>query len=255
MTTGTGSENARVMWSVISIAIMVLLVGDTVPSLGQQAGSYRPRTVSDGGVIVGQVTFSDPVPAPRRLEITQDGEVCDQEPKFAEDLVVGEDGGLLNVVVWLSDVREGKPWDTTSPPALDQRGCRFTPHVLIVQAGETFEVRNSDGILHNVHTRGTENRPVNKAQPGFLTSVRVRLPLPEIVHVRCDAHDWMSGWITVAAHPYYAITDGNGNFQLDNVPPGSYTLELWHEQLGSQTQQVTVTTGSDTRVQARFASN
>lgn len=238
----------------IGLFVVSLLSGITAPISAQQ-GDYVTGDVSDGGAIVGQVTFTGTASTPRRLAITIDTVVCAREPQFAEDLLVGGGGGLQNVVVWISDIREGKAWEPRhSPAALAQNGCRFVPHVLIVPVGEQFEVWNNDGILHNVHTRGTENRPVNKAQPGFLRSVRIRLAHAEIVHVECDAHNWMSGWIAVAAHPYYVITDQDGNYRLDDVPPGTYTLQFWHERLGTETQQVTVTAGGEAQVQARFAS-
>lgn len=218
------------------------VAGVTWLGWSQQTVSYIAREVSDGGVISGRVTLAGKAPTPKQLVITKDPEVCGKEPKYEEDLVVDDQtGGLKNVVVWLGDIKEGKAWQARAEAiALGQDGCRFTPRVLVVPAGETFDILNNDGILHNVHTRSSENRPINKAQPKFLTRLRARFDYPEMVRVECDAHDWMSAWIAVAAHPYYAVTDERGNYDLENIPPGTYTLEFWHEKLGSQTQQVTV---------------
>ncbi len=226
------------------IGALLLLGTVSLSSLGfsQQLNPYVVRQVGGGGTVQGRVTLSGTAPTPKQLNITKDPEVCATEPKFEEDLVVAVGtGGLKNAVVWLTDIQEGKGWKAGGEPiALHQIGCRFTPHVFIVPAGETFHILNSDGIFHNVHTRGSENRPINKAQPKFLKRLQVKLSSPEFVRVKCDAHDWMSAWIAVAAHPYYAVTDEAGSYRLEDIPPGTYTLEFWHEKLGTRTQQVTV---------------
>ena len=239
--------------------VLLLLLASTAltrPAVAQDANAYTARDVADGGVISGHVTLTGTASAPTLIEITKDLEACGQEPQYTEDLIVDQNGSIQDVVVWLTDVREGKPWPSEIQSAtLDQKGCRFAPHVLVVQAGQQFDVLNNDGVLHNVHTRGTENRPVNKAHPKFLPRLRIKLNHPEIVHVKCDAHEWMSGWIAVAAHPYYAVTDANGSYSLEGVPAGTYTLQFWHEQLGTQTQQVTVAANGRAQVDAAYVSN
>ncbi len=212
---------------------------------------------SGTGTISGTVTFAGSAPSPVKLDITMDHEVCDREPKFREDLVVApQTGGLKNVVVWLTDMPEQANDTPPSDPAtLDQRGCRFIPHVLIVPAGETLTILNSDGILHNIHTRGSVNRQINKAQPGVLKRVKAKFKYPEMIFVKCDAHKWMSAWIVVAGHSYYALTDEDGSYRLDNVPPGTYSLEFWHERLGSTTQQVVVVAETEARADAQFDSD
>ncbi|MFQ6047587.1 MAG: carboxypeptidase regulatory-like domain-containing protein [Gemmatimonadales bacterium] len=230
------------------------LISAAVTASSQQPVAYTAREVADGGTISGRVTLTGGAPAPERLEITKDREVCAREPKFAQDLVVSsENSGLRFVVVSITDIRAGKPWPSESTAiTLDQNGCRFSPHILIVPAGQTFNILNNDGILHNVHTRSRANRPINKAQPGFLKSLRAQFPSPEIIRVDCDAHDWMRAWIVVAAHPYYAVTDENGRYRLENVPPGTYALEFWHERLGTQTHQVTVAANETAEANAAY---
>lgn len=240
----------------VRIGFLLATAMATITSLGssQQAGPYVAREVADGGVIAGTLTLRGEARPPKELNITKDPEVCGKEPKFEEDLLVArETAGLKNVVVWLSDINEGKAWEArTQPVTLDQNGCRFTPRILIVPAGETFHILNSDGILHNIHTRSSENRPINKAHPKFVKRLQARLKRPEIVRVDCDAHDWMRGWIAVAAHPYYAATDENGSYRLEDVPPGTYTVTLWHETLGEQTRQVTVSPGAEVQVDVAY---
>ena len=211
--------------------------------------------VSGTGVITGMVTLAGRVPVPKALDITIDHEVCGKEPGYEEDLVVvRETRGLRNVVVWLRDVREEVNRKLNhEPPTLDQKGCRFTPHVLVVAAGEAVTILNSDGILHNIHTRSSINRQINKAQPGILKRVSVKFRDPEIIRVDCDAHDWMRAWIVVAAHPYYAVTGEDGRYRLDDVPPGTYTLEFWHETLGNLTRQVVVSGEKEVRIDVQYA--
>lgn len=211
---------------------LVSLVG--LPSPTHSLQVYTSREPGPVGTIAGTVTFHGEVPAPERLEVTADPEVCGAEPRFASDLLVAEgNDGVRYVAVWLSDIQEGKDWEARAEPrTLDQRGCSFVPHVLIVPAGEQFLTGNRDGILHNIHTRSESNRPINRAQPSFVETLPMRLRYPGIVRVECDIHHWMRAWIVVAAHPYYAVTESDGSFVLEGVPPGTYTLQVWHERLG-----------------------
>ena len=136
--------------------------------------------------------------------------------------------------------------------ALNQEGCAFTPHVVVTQAEGSVLVRNSDATLHNVHTHADENVSVNRAQPQFLKHLALSLEFPEFVHVTCDVHNWMSSWIVAAPHPYYAVTDAEGKFELADVPAGSYTVGVWHETLGEQELTVTVAAGGTADVTATF---
>lgn len=239
----------------IGVILWLTAMGPGVSlGLAQEQGDYVAREAAYSGVIAGTVSLSGGTPLPERLAVTSDREVCDQEPKFDESIIVApETRGLKNVVVRLTDITEGKAWDHTSrPPELSQIACRFAPHVLIVPARQTFDIVNSDGILHNIHTRGSKNRPMNKAHPSLLKRLKMNFKRPDLIAVKCDVHDWMSGWIVVASHPYYAVTDSAGKFELQNVPPGTYTLELWHEKLDKEIRQVTVTAGGRAQVDVEF---
>ena len=153
--------------------------------------------------------------------------------------MVDGNGGIRYAVVSIDPVQGGKSFDTATPQ-LDQRGCWFYPHVQIVPAGADMEILNSDGILHNIHTYPEKNKPVNMAQPKFRKVLKTSFAEPDIVRVSCDVHNWMNAWIVVAKHPYYVVTSEDGSYELDGVPPGTYTLSAWHETLGTQTQSVTV---------------
>jgi len=193
------------------------------------------------GSIVGKVTYAGPAPAPKTITVTKDKDVCSREPHPDETLVVAADKGLANVVVYIKDAPAApKMAIPAKNPELDQRSCKFHPHVQIIPAGSTMDVLNNDGILHNIHTYPKNNTPVNQAQPKFKTRMSLKFDKPDTVKLTCDVHTWMNGWLIVAPHAWYTVSGSDGTFKLDNVAPGTYTLSYWQETLGSQTAQVTV---------------
>ncbi len=213
---------------------------ETAPAGGT---GYTVVEVTDGGTISGAVRFVGTVPSAQTVSVSEDAETCG-ESRRVQTVEVGVGQGLANAVVSLVDITRGAALETpASPPVLDQRGCRFVPHVLLAPAGAPVHILNNDPLTHNVHTVAFENRPVNRAQPKDLHQIEVTFRAAEKVKVKCDIHGWMSAWIAVVDHPYHAITAQNGAFVIGNVPPGRYTLEVWHETLGTSTQSVTVAAG------------
>jgi len=199
------------------------------------------------GDIVGKVKYAGTAPAPAKIQVTKDQAVCGKAEHIDETLLVGPDKGVKNVVVNISDPKDGKKYTCAAKPTLDQNGCKFVPHVDIVPAGQEVSIVNSDGILHNIHTFPKNNAPFNKAQPKFKKEMPATFEKPDLIQIKCDVHSWMAGWIVVAGHAYYALTDASGNFKIEGVPAGTYTLEYWHEKLGKQSKPVTVpATGSVT---------
>ena len=157
---------------------------------------------------------------------------------------MGRERGIRNAVVWLQTPPEGIRRDASSagaPPKveMDQKACAFTPRVVLVPAGGTVEFLNSDRLLHNLHSVSKENPSFNRTQPRG-RAIPITFARPEIIRVNCDLHSWMRGWIVVADHPFYALSNETGEFVLPNVPPGKYTLQVWQESLGLTTQPVTV---------------
>jgi plastocyanin len=167
-------------------------------------------------------------------------------PLHDESLVVGKDGGIRFAVVTIKDISRGEPLRPETDVVFDQKGCEYLPRVAAFPAGSTIDIVNSDGILHNVHTESTINPTVDMAQPGFKKSITVTIAKPEIIKVTCDAHNWMVGWWYVTGNPYYAVTDASGRFSIANVPPGTYTLQVWQEKLGTITRKVTVNASATT---------
>ena len=212
---------------------------------------YKGGDVKDGGSISGTVKFKGTAPAPKKLEVSKDKEVCGKNPKVDQSLVVNN-GNLANAVVTITDIKTGKKIDAKKV-TLDQKGCEYQPHVLAFPVGTTVEILNPDGILHNVHSYSKANSPFNMAQPKFKKTLDVKIDKPEAIEVKCDVHGWMHGWLVATESPYVAVTDNSGNFKLTDVPAGSYTMEVWHEKLGKNTQKVTVKAKEDAKVSFEVA--
>ena len=207
------------------------------------------------GTISGRALFKGEPPPPKELRVTLNKKTCGHTYQ-SESLLIAEKGGIQNVVVSLLRIPKGLPVKTGDKPIqIDQQKCIFIPHVLLVPAGVEFEVLNSDPILHNFHTFGAHNKEVNIMQT---KTKRRRLPMtfpePDAIKVVCDVHSWMKAWIIVTEHPYYALTDADGQFRLENVPEGSYRIRAWHEELGKHpVQEVVVTTNQETKVDFEFS--
>lgn len=208
--------------------------------------AYEGGAVSNGGTISGVVKFTGTAPAPKKLDINKDKEVCAKTAKNDPTLIISG-GNLVNAVVSITDIKKGKKAEPQKV-TLDQNGCEYHPHVLAFVAGSSVDIVNPDGILHNVHSYSKANSSFNMAQPKFKKTLTVKVEKPEVIQVKCDVHGWMSGWFFVAEHPYFSVTDNSGSFKLTDVPAGTYTLEVWHETLGKQTQKVTVKPKEEVKV-------
>ena len=228
-------------------AVVLLMLATT-------ARAYEAETVKDGGTISGKVKFDGKPPARKPVEISKDREVCGAVPHYDESLMVDAGGGIANAVVSLPGIARGAPLTPAKDVKFDQKNCDYTPHVLAFAAGSTVAIINSDGILHSVRTESKRNPALDMAQPAFKRVMVVPVKHPELIAVSCDAHNWMHGWWFVAGNPYYAVTDAGGNFTIKDVPPGTYTLEVWQEKLGTETRKVTVEPGKTVTVDFKMAS-
>jgi plastocyanin len=230
-----------------SIVLSAALVA--LPATGMAA--YQAGDVKDGGSISGTVKFKGTAPAPKKLDVSKDKEVCAKTPKVDPSLVVNN-GNLVNAVITITDIQKGKKIEVKKV-TLDQNGCEYHPHVLAFPAGSPVEILNPDGILHNVHSYSKVNTPFNQAQPKFKKTLEVKIDKPEVIEVKCDVHGWMHGWLVATENPYVAVTDNSGNFKLTDVPAGTYTVEVWHEKLGKNTQKVTVKAKEEAKVNFEIA--
>jgi plastocyanin len=197
--------------------------------------------LAGAGTIKGTVRLAGGSVEVKKVKVTVDQAVCGTT-KDAEDVVVSPDMGLRNVVVSLVTPPPDAKWSVAPVAQMDQKQCVFIPHVIVVPVGGTAEFLNNDRLLHNLHSASTDNPPFNRTQPKGRT-ISIGFRRPEIVRIDCDLHPWMRAWVVVAEHPYYAVTNERGEFALENVPPGSYTLQVWHESLGTLRKDVAVTDG------------
>jgi len=199
------------------------------------------------GVIEGSVVLVGAPPVMKKLDVTIDQYLCGTQ-KNAEDLLLSPRKEIRNVVVWLENAPAGAAWPQQATKVeMDQRGCVYIPRIVLVPSGGTVDFLNSDRLLHNIHSNPKINTPFNRTQPKNRT-IAIRFDRPEIVPIVCDLHPWMQAWVVVAAHPYYAITGADGRFVFDNLPAGSYRLQLWQERLGTTSTQVTVDDRTPARV-------
>jgi plastocyanin len=229
----------------------LVLCGVALVAIAGFAGhgaAYEAIEVTDGGTLAGTVTLEGAAPAAAKIEVTKDPEVCGKE-KAAPNLVLGTGNGIANVVVVVKADKGKKLAPAATNPVLDQKTCEFHPHVLAFPAGTTIDVKNSDGILHNLHTTSTVNPSTNVAQPKFKPLIHVMVEKPEWpIAIKCDVHGWMSGYWISQEHPYYAVTDANGGFTIADIPPGNYQVELWHEKLGKKEMPAAITAKTETKV-------
>jgi plastocyanin len=208
---------------------------------------------AEAGDILGRARLEGKAPPAETLHLTADHAVCGPETRPSEALILSASGGIKNAVAFLAQERiEG--WGSSTIFQMDQRRCAFVPRVLIIPPGSTVEVLNSDGTLHNFHTVSRLNPSLNLSQPGRAKPLRVIFNHPEIVQIKCDIHGtgFMTAWIIVASHPYYALTDDEGRFRIPDVSRGAHTVEVWHELLGTRRIPVTVGASGEVNVTVTF---
>lgn len=244
----------KCIWTRIGfVSLLSLLCADALRAAAPPR--YEEVELKESGVIVGVVKFDGPTPARKKLKVTGDDKICYEKPILNEDLVVSEDRKLKWAVASIKKIKRGKPFpkeDPDNPVSLDQKGCQFVPHVVVVPVGRTFRFMNNDGILHNTHVMAKKNAAFNKAMAPQVKHLDSKFKRSERIVVKCDVHAWMRGWIIVTNHPYCEITGDDGTFRMENVPVGTYTLEVWHETLGKQKREVTVKSGEETRLDFVF---
>jgi hypothetical protein len=210
--------------------------------------AYEVAAVTNGGTIDGVVTLTGAVPAEAPITVTKNQDYCGAtipNPTYVKDA----SGGLADVIVYLKDITKGKA-APTDPVVLDNLHCMFAPRSMGAMVGQKIKVTTADPVLHNTHLQdAADNSTIfNVAMPFKGFSVTKPLPAkPEMINIKCDAHEWMHAWIMELDHPYYATTDAAGHFTLKDVPPGSYTLVAWHEAAGEKSTPVVVAAGKATK--------
>lgn len=202
------------------------------------------------GTISGTVQFSgDKIPVPEKIEINKDVKVCGKEQTSDDLMISAKNKGVANAVITIKDIKTDKKASVPKDKLrFVQQKCSFSPHVLMIPVKTEFQILNKDPLTHNIHTFGKDNATINRGQPKTVPMITHSFDVPERIKVKCDIHKWMHGWFIVADNPYTALSDSNGSFTLKDVPPGTYTLEVWQESLGPSTQKVTVKGDEEVKV-------
>lgn len=201
-----------------------------------------PATV---GTLSGRIVVDGTVPPPETIRLDGDPKcaaMAEGGTRPAEHVALGDGNALQNVFVYVKDGLPGRMYPVPSAPVvLDQQGCRYVPRVLGVQVGQQLTIRNSDALLHNVRAEGAVNEPFDVGTPIQGMEVTRTFATREVmVPFKCNVHAWMHAYVGVLEHPFFAVSDSTGRFTIPQLPAGTYTIEIWHERFGTQTQQVTV---------------
>lgn len=211
--------------------------GEEAPA--EEAGPVVPP--DSAATITGVVNFEGTAPGAEPIDMSEEPACADKVDDPAKRPVIVTDGQLANVFVYVKEGLGDRTFPTPSEPVtLDQNGCTYVPHIVAIQTEQTLAIENSDGILHNINTQPSANRGFNISQPVEMTTER-EFSQPEVmIPVKCDVHGWMEAYIGVTDHPYAVVTGEDGSFTLENLPPGDYVIEAWHELYGVQTANVSV---------------
>ncbi len=238
------------LYVVLAVALAYSLAGcgkketpESAPA-APAAGPATPIDMSTVGSVSGSVKLEGAPPKAKRINMAAEPSCAAQHstPATDQEVVTGEGGALENVIVYVKEGLGNRTFETPKTPAtLDQKGCMYIPHVVALQTGQTLDVRNNDKATHNIHPGPKFNREWNKSQPVGAPAIEETFAREEVsIPVKCNVHPWMKSYIGVFKHPYFQVTSANGSFTLKNLPPGTYTIEAWHEKYGTTSQTVTL---------------
>jgi len=219
------------------------------PASVATTNGYEVTAVSDGGSVGGAITISGTIPKLPPRKIGKDTQVCGTAPRESQKLIVSKNGGLKNAVVIVEGVKHGKAMPSAAQSAaIDQSKCEYSPHVQVMAVNTEIALRNSDPILHNIQFFEGANSLFNIAQPVQGQVNKYKLAKAASIYVECAVHGWMQGNVLVVDNPYYAVTDENGKFSITDLPPGKYSVKIWHEYVGEMTRELTVAAKSGTEL-------
>jgi len=215
----------------------------------------------DNASITGKAVFDGPAPKAKKIKTDADPQCAAMHadsPLMSEDAEVGAGGGLQNVFVYVKSGVTGDHPCPKEPVTINQKGCHYDPHVFGMHTGQLLLIKNSDDTLHNIHampdTDKTGNKDFNNAQPASAADLKKTFQKPEVmVKFKCDVHPWMSAYVGVLDHPFFAVTGADGTFTIKGLPAGDYEVEAWHEKFGTQTAKIKVGAGEAKTADFKFA--
>lgn len=200
--------------------------------------------VADAATLSGTVKFAGAAPKPAVIQMSADPYCQSQHPNGQgaedEEVIVGPGGELANVLVYVKNAPNGPA--PTTPATIDQKGCRYYPHVQAVVVNQPIQIKNDDATLHNIHAMPAVNSQFNEGQPvqGMVANKKFDKVEMTPFRIKCDVHGWMKSFMAVMPNPYFSVSKMDGQFSIPNLPPGTYTIVAWHEKYGQQEQQITV---------------
>jgi plastocyanin len=237
------------------VGLAILMMGSASSFAANGAAGAASSPAGSSASVVGKVKFTGQLPQPTKVSMNADPSCAKLHPAPAvsQEFLTGSDNALGNVVVFISQGLENRSFDVPAESvSFEQKGCEYAPHVVALRANQKLKMINSDNTTHNIHPLPANNREWNKAEPAGST-MEESFPREEIaIPVKCNVHPWMKSYVAVFKHPYFAVTGKDGSFQLPNLPPGEYTVEAWHEKLGTMTQKITVTAGQTASLNFTF---
>jgi plastocyanin len=241
------SHNRRGTATTQAFARLVFALGlITVACLGDAIAAGVPDSTK-GGEVVGFVRLAGRSGSRPSIAVSKNKEICGRNVED-ESLVVGPQGGLRYAVVTIEDVKDGKAALLEAGSALDNHKCRFVPHVQALSVGQFVYLMNTDPILHTYYAVLTSSRVLFNVALWPGRQLRKPMVYPGVVRITCSVHPWMSAYIVVTDGPYHAVTDAEGEYEITDVPAGRYTVQVWHELLGSTREQVEVKAGTKTQL-------
>jgi plastocyanin len=233
-------RSASWMWRTFIAATLI----PAILAVCEPVMAYEGDPSVAGVTVSGRVLYTGPIPKPERVPVYRDSKYCGETVSIDKIQVERASGGISDVVISVEGIGRGKPIvPEKTVITFENRTCRFLPRTTVAVVGNVLEIVNSDPILHNTHIR-VDNRSgttiMNVVQPAGVDVIIKPLQIAGFFDIRCDAHTFMQASIHVFEHPYFAVTDKTGRFEMAQVPPGTYRLRMWHEALGARTKTITV---------------
>lgn len=231
----------------LATALALAIIGCGKKQIGKSSEEPVPTAVVDpstAGSISGTVTLAGPLPVFRPIDMSAEPACAQANPAavLPPVVVTGANGALANVVVYVKSGLGRYRFDTPhEPTSFTQQRCMYSPRVVALMTNQTLRITNADPTVHNIHALPRENRSWNRSQQPGEPPLETSFARPELaIPIMCNVHPWMRAIVFVFDHPYFAVTQTTGAFELKNLPPGTYTIEAWHEKFGTQGQTVTL---------------